>query len=60
MPVVSAKNAVVTTAPLEEKVVVLEERAHQAHGSQYGLKMLGAALSSEYFICAVRIVLSVC
>ena len=47
MPVFSVKNSVVTTAPLEEKVVALEEQAHQAHRSQYGLKMLGAALSSE-------------
>lgn len=42
------RNVVITTTPLEEKVSVLEEKAHQPHSSQYGLKMLGAAMSSAY------------
>jgi hypothetical protein len=44
----SSRASVVTTAPLEEKVVVVEQRAGQTHSEQYGLKMLGAAMSSEY------------
>jgi hypothetical protein len=43
-----SRTVVVTTAPLEEKVVVVEQRAGQTHSEQYGLKMLGAAMSSEY------------
>jgi hypothetical protein len=34
------------TTPVEEKVVTLERRAGDGHGKQYGLKMLGAGLSS--------------
>jgi hypothetical protein len=39
-------DSLLTTMPLEEKVVVLEEQAHQKHTDQFGAKVVGAALSS--------------